>query len=63
MKPSLGIGVGLRFYVAHALAIRAELKDYVFPDQYRLGVGTSSERTVNGLTGVLMFMAGASLYF
>jgi len=62
-KPSGAVAVGLRFYIARWFALRVELKDILFPDSYKLGVGTSNVRTASGLTGVLLFNAGASFYF
>lgn len=62
-RPSVGVGVGLKFYFADWGAVRAEMKDFLFPDQYRLYIGLPEERTVNDFTSVLMFMAGASFYF
>ena len=63
VQPSVGLGVGLRFFLSDWAALRVELEDFVFPDSYRLNVGTADERRVNDLSTVLMFMAGASFYF
>ncbi|RMG20338.1 MAG: outer membrane beta-barrel domain-containing protein [Deltaproteobacteria bacterium] len=62
-KPSGMFALGLRFYLSDWLALRAEVRDILFPDRYRLDIGTAEERTVSGIQSVLLFMGGASFYF
>ncbi len=62
-KPSGMFSIGLRFYFSDWLAVRAEVRDILFPDRYRLDIGQAEERTVSGIQSVLMFMGGASFYF
>jgi outer membrane beta-barrel protein len=62
VQPSVTGALGLRFYMADWLAFRAELKNLIFPDEYRLAFRTEP-RTVQGLTSVLMFIGGVSFYF
>ncbi len=62
VKPGVTAALGLRFYVADWLALRAEMNSFMFPDEYRLDL-TTEPRTVRGLTTVLMFLGGFSFFF
>ncbi len=64
VKPSLGMAVGLRFYIANWFAVRTELSNFMFPDEYRLNFRNPAEmEEVTGITSLLMFLGGVSFYF
>ncbi len=63
VKPGVTFALGLRFYLADWLALRAEMNSFMFPDEYRIHLNSPNERLVQGFTNVLMFLGGASVFF
>jgi outer membrane beta-barrel protein len=62
-RPAGSFALGLNFYVADYLAIRTELRGFLFKDEYTLDLNEATPRPVSGMTTVLTFLGGASFLF
>ncbi|MDF1563519.1 MAG: outer membrane beta-barrel domain-containing protein [Deltaproteobacteria bacterium] len=62
-QPAGTFGLGLRFYLADYLAIRGELKGFLFQDKYTLDLDAATPVPISGMTTVLTFFLGTSFYF
>lgn len=63
VEPMGSGALGLRLYMNHRFALRTELKSFVYPDEVALDIGGDDPRVERGLTAVLMFLGGVSVYF
>jgi len=62
-KPAGTFALGLRFFISDFLAIRTELKGFMFQDAYSLDLSGTTPRPISGMTTALTFLGGASFFF